>query len=229
MVTHNQDTSKIFKTRKRTNLLKAPEQVAISFFVRHMPPFITSDMLTGVGFIGSVCTLTGFLLGMYDIHFLFLCVLGLFINWFGDSLDGRLAYFRNTPRKWYGYSLDIIMDWVNTVLIGVGYYFYASEFFEIVAFILVILYGWAMIIAQLRYKVTNQYGIDSGIFGPTEMRIALAIIIILEFFFPKTLGYFVTGISAVLFVLNIIDTRKLLKLGNERDQLEKEALNRKVS
>lgn len=227
MITSTAETNNIFKTRKRTNLLKVPEQMAISFLVKRMPAFITSDMLTVVGFIGSVCTLAGFLLAIYNINLLFLCVIGLFINWFGDSLDGRLAYFRNTPRKWYGYSLDITMDWINTVLIGAGYYFYASEFFEIVAFILVILYGWAMIIAQLRYKITNQYGIDSGIFGPTEMRIALAIIIILEFFFPRTLGYFVTGISIVLFILNIIDTRKLLLLGNQRDRLEKEIKNKK--
>lgn len=215
------DVSHIFKTRKRTNLLKVPEQVALSFFVKRIPRFITSDMLTGVGFLGSLLIFAGFLLAIYQIHFLFLCVAGLFINWFGDSLDGRLAYFRNTPRKWYGYSLDITMDWINTVLIGVGYYFYAAVFFKIVAFILVILYGWAMIIAQLRYKVTNQYGIDSGIFGPTEMRIALAIVIIVEFIFPRTLGYFAGGICLVLFFLNLIDTRKLLHMGNKRDALEK--------
>lgn len=224
-----EDISHIFSTRKRTNLLRVPEQVAISFFVRRIPRFITSDMLTGMGFLGSLCILTGFLLAIHQIHFLFLCVIGLFINWFGDSLDGRLAYYRNKPRKWYGYSLDIIMDWIDTVLIGVGYYFYAADFFKIVAFILVILYGWAMIIAQLRYKVTNHYDIDSGIFGPTEMRIALAIVIVLEFFFPQTLGYFAGGICLVLFLLNVIDSRKLLNMGNERDAFERETKQKQAS
>jgi phosphatidylserine synthase len=40
---------------------------------------------------------------------------GFAINWFGDSLDGRIAYYRNTPRKWYGFALDCIMDWLSLV------------------------------------------------------------------------------------------------------------------
>ena len=52
----------------------------------------------------------------------------LIINWFGDSLDGRLAYYRNKPRKWYGFSLDITVDWFTTLLIGAGYAIYTSGF-----------------------------------------------------------------------------------------------------
>jgi phosphatidylglycerophosphate synthase len=121
-------------------------------------------------------------------------ILGLAINWFGDSLDGRIAYFRNISRKWYGFSLDIIMDWVSTVLIGLGYMVYARNEYELIAFVFVVLYGWAMIISQLRYKITDIYSIDSGIVGPTEIRIILALILIAEVLFGHLIEYFAAAI-----------------------------------
>lgn len=157
-----------------------------------------------------------------------LAVVGLFINWFGDSLDGRVAYYRGIPRKWYGFSLDIIMDWIGTVLIGLGYFFYAKDGYEVVAFALVVLYGWAMIISQLRYKITDKYTIDAGIVGPTEIRVVVSAIILIEMFFFNTIHFFVIAICAILFVINIVDTKKLLKLGDLRDEEERLAKSKEM-
>jgi len=215
---------KLFKDRKRTNILSGPEQSLISFLVKRIPAYITPNGLTAIGLLGSALVLIGFVLAYYESRtYLFLAIIGLFVNWFGDSLDGRIAYYRNIPRKWFGFSLDIIMDWLGTVLIGLGYFFYAKDGFEVVAFILVVLYGWAMIISQLRYKITDQYTIDAGIVGPTEIRVVVALIILLEILFFHTIHYFVIAICIILFVINFIDTRKLLKLGDVRDAAEKKA------
>lgn len=169
--------------------------------------------------------MAGFILAFYleDRNYLLLGVLGLAINWFGDSLDGRIAYYRNIPRKWYGFSLDIIMDWVSTVLIGLGYMVYARGKYELIAFVFVVLYGWAMIISQLRYKITDIYSIDSGLVGPTEIRVIVAIMLILEVIFNHLIEYFAGGICITLFIINIVDTRKLLKLGDVRDDIERKA------
>jgi hypothetical protein len=181
-------------------------------------------MLTFAGTFGSFIVLAGFILATYDNRsFLLLGILGLAINWFGDSLDGRIAYYRNIPRKWYGFSLDIIMDWVSTVLIGLGYMVYARNEYELIAFVFVVLYGWAMIISQLRYKITDIYSIDSGIVGPTEIRIILALILIAEVLFGHLIEYFAAAICITLFIINFLDTRKLLKLGDIRDNAEREA------
>lgn len=220
---------RIFQDRKRTNILSGIEQSTISWLVKRIPTFISSDMLTFIGTAGSVIVLLGFILGTYvGREYLLLGPLGLAINWFGDSLDGRMAYYRNTPRKWYGFSLDIIMDWVSTVMIGLGYLVYARNEYELIAFIFVALYGWAMIISQLRYKITDIYSIDAGLVGPTEIRIILALIIILEVTFGHLIEYFATGICVVLFIINFIDTRKLLKLGDLRDNAEREAKQQKT-
>jgi phosphatidylglycerophosphate synthase len=216
---------KLFKDRKRTNILLKPEQRFISYLVKIIPSYISPNILTAVGILGSVVVLLGFMLAYYNSkYFLLLCILGLFINWFGDSLDGRIAYYRNIPRKWYGFSLDIVMDWVGTVLIGLGYFLYAKDDYELIAFLFVVLYGWSMIISQLRYKITNIYTIDAGLVGPTEVRVIIALIILIEILFVNTMQYFTGIICVILFIINYIDTRKLLKLGDERDAAEKNKL-----
>jgi hypothetical protein len=212
----------LFKDRKRTHLLKNVEQTVISFLVGRIPSFITPNILTIIGLSGSFLVLAGFIMSSYFTPlFLLLGIAGLFINWFGDSLDGRVAYFRNIPRKWYGFSLDIIMDWVSTILMGLGYFVYAEGRFEFLAFGFVVLYGWAMIIAQLRYKITDKYTIDSGIVGPTELRVIISLMFMMEIFMPGSINYFVVLVCSIIFIINILDTRKLLALGDLRDEKEK--------
>lgn len=143
------------------------------------------------------------------------------LNWFGDSLDGRIAYYRNIPRKWYGFTLDIIMDWCSTVLIGLGYLIYAGSDDEIFAFMFVVLYAWAMIISQLRYKITDNYTIDSGRVGPTELRVLIVFILLLEVLVKNSINVCAFLMCTALFFINLSDTRKLLKLGDIRDEAER--------
>jgi hypothetical protein len=129
-----------------------------------------------------------------------------------------LAYYRNIPRRWYGFALDIIADWIGIILIGFGYYIYAENGTQIIAFAFVALYGWSIIISQLRYKITNEYSIDSGFVGPTELRFIIALILIIEVAFPGSITYLAGLITIVLFIINTIDSFKLLKLGDLKDK-----------
>ena len=213
----------ISKDRHRTNILRKYEQKSLVFLVQRIPSFITSDMLTGIGFIGSLITLSGFILATYvDRNFLLLGLLGFFVNWFGDSMDGRIAYYRNTPRKWYGFSLDITVDWLTTILIGYGYMIYMDGVWEVLGFIFVVMYGWAMITTLLRYKVTGKYTIDSGLFGPTEARVIISAILVAEVLFEGSIVYSALAACIILFIINIVDTRKLVSLANDRDIAEKQ-------
>lgn len=213
----------ISRDRHRTNLLKNYEQQALAFLVQRIPSRITSNMLTAFGFFGSTVIFASFLLATYfHRSFLLLGVLGFGINWFGDSLDGRLAYYRNIPRKYYGFALDIIMDWISIILIGVGYIIYAVGFWELLGYIFVVMYGWEMIIALLRYKLTGKYTIDSGKIGPTEVRIAISAVLVAEILFPGSLSYSAIAFGLILFVFNILDTHKLLKAANDLDIKERE-------
>lgn len=213
---------KLFQDRKRTNVLSVPEQRFITYLVPRIPNWLSSDGLTAIGFIGSLIILASFLLAEYvDRTLLLLAVPGFFIQWFGDSLDGRIAYYRDKSRKWYGFALDIVMDWISTVFIGLGYVFYAVGDFKYSGFTLVALYGWAMIISQLRYRITDKYTIDAGLVGPTEIRVIISFFLILEVVFPGSLDYSVMLICVALFFINIADTKNLLALGDAKDKEEK--------
>jgi hypothetical protein len=148
-------------------------------------------------------------------------IVGYAINWFGDSLDGRIAYYRQKSRKWYGFALDITTDWLGITLMGLGFMIYVSGPWKIIGFAFVVLYGWEMISTLLRYKITGKYTIDSGLFGPTEVRIAICLILLIEVLFKDSILYISLAATAILFIMNIVDTRKLLKLADECDIREK--------
>jgi phosphatidylglycerophosphate synthase len=209
----------IFSDRTRTNLLKNGEQRLLTFLVQHIPSWITSDMMTVLGFLGSMVVSASFIMAAY-LHdtWLLLGLLGFLISWFGDSLDGRLAYYRKKPRKLYGFVLDITIDWISIILIGYGYIVYSEGNWEILGYIFVVLYGWEMIIALMRYKITGKYSIDSGILGPTEARIIISSLMVLEVLVKGSIKYSALFVVILVLVRNIIDTGKLLKISDDMDK-----------
>ena len=224
---NNHSTNDVLKIisqdRSRTNLLKKAEQRTIAYLVQRIPSWITSDILTAIGFFGSFIILLSFILATYfGGEYLLLGVFGFMVCWFGDSLDGRIAYYRNKQRKWYGFALDITTDWIGVVLMGWGFVIYIDSEWEIIGFCFVILYGWEMLTTLLRYKITNKYSIDSGLFGPTEVRIVISLILILEVVLKGSIIYSSATACILLLVSNIIDTNKLLKMADVRDNEERE-------
>lgn len=210
--------SKISKDRSRTNLLKKNEQKLIAYLVQRVPSWISSDMLTGIGFAGSILVSISFILAAYvDRKLLLLGILGFAINWYGDSLDGRLAYYRNIPRKWYGFTLDFTVDWLTNIVIGVGLFFYLQGYGQVIIFLFIMLYGWAMIIAILRYKLINKYSIDTSYLGPTEVRFIICAFLVLEVIVPGTIMYLGMVACIVLLVININDFKNLLKVADQCD------------
>lgn len=206
--------------RQRENILRAAEMKTIKYLCGKMPSWVTSDMLTAMGFFGSFIIGLGLYLGNSWKPWLLLSVFGFMVQWFGDSLDGRLAYYRNKPRKWYGWALDLTVDWLSMSIIGFGFYYYL-DFYRWIAFIFIFAYGWSMINALLRYKITDKYSIDSHLMGPTELRIIIAAFMILDIFVSQTLVVFGFAGSVILFFINLTDTITILKLGDERDKMEK--------
>lgn len=205
--------------RERTNILKNHEQKALVYLVQRIPRWIKSDGLTLIGFCGSLVVLASFILAAFGSkYWLLLGIPGFIINWFGDSLDGRLAYYRQTPRKWYGFSLDLLVDWISTIIIGFGYLVYTEGRWELVGYGFVVMYGWAMLLAIIRFKVTDKYIIDSGLLGPTEVRIIISAIMVTEIFVTDTMLYAALVAGVLLFIFNIVETLKLLRAADKKDK-----------
>lgn len=215
---------RISKDRTRTNLFRKSEQYMLSLLCTLIPKWMTPNVLTAIGFIGSFIILAAFILARDNRYILSIAVLGFAIQWFGDSLDGRIAYYRNTPRKWFGFTLDMTMDWLSTIIIGIGFFFYLPEWYWIFVFTFITGYGWTMIIALLKYQVTGKYQIDSGLLGPTELRIILCLIIVGEVVFPGFMKAFTLIANAVIYIMNSVDFYQLLQLGNKRDEQENETI-----
>jgi phosphatidylglycerophosphate synthase len=208
----------ISRDRVRTNILWKYEQATIAYLVQRIPEPVTSNMLTAVGFFGNVIVFLGFILAPVSNYFLMLGIPGFAISWFGDSLDGRLAYYRNKPRKNYGHILDITVDYINIILVGLGYIIYVEGIWELLGYGFVVMYGWEMLMALMRFKLTGNYSIDSGKLGPTEARIVVAIIMVVEVFLPGSIVYSVSLAFIMLLIINIRDTIRLLDLADSIDK-----------
>lgn len=227
--TFDQALKVIAKDRERTNIMRKYEQNTIAYLVQHVPSFISSDMLTAIGLSGNLILGLSFILGVfYSPYFLLIGIFGSIINWYGDSLDGRLAYYRKTPRKWYGFCLDMVVDWIGITAIGVGFIVYLGPQWGLIGYGFIAMYALEMIITLLRYKIINKYSIDSGLLGPTEVRIVICLVLIIEVIFNGTFVYFAALSTLILLISNIKDIISLLKLADLRDKQEHEEANKSI-
>jgi phosphatidylglycerophosphate synthase len=101
-------------------------------------------------------------------------VVCLALNWLGDSLDGTLARVRNRQRPRYGFYVDHIVDtfaafFLMAGLALSGYVHPAIAFGMLVAFLML------SIEAYLATYTLGQFQLSYWKFGPTEIRLLLAL------------------------------------------------------
>ena len=109
-------------TRIQTSILNGLEKKALVWLAKKQPKWVTSNMLTFVGTIGAILCALGFVLSNYGLNWMWLSVFGLFVNWYGDSLDGSMARVRHTQRPVYGFFIDHNVDifTITVMCIGAG-------------------------------------------------------------------------------------------------------------
>ena len=169
--------------RIQTSILNPYEKKILTYMAERMPAWVTSDMLTFVGFLGALVMATGYSLSNLNMHWLWLSCLGLFINWFGDSMDGSLARVRHTQRKIYGFFIDHNVDVINETImfisVGVSPLVNMSfAMFALVAYLMLSVYVY--IDCHLKGEMRLTY---SGL-GPTEFRLLLVITNICFIYIP---------------------------------------------
>ncbi len=185
--------SDIKKHTRVNETLSAPlERPALQWLAAHTPAWITPDVLTTIGVVGSLVCFAGYWLANVDVAWLWLVNLGFVINWYGDSLDGTLARYRRIERPRFGFYIDHTVDAVAEFLtiIGIGLSPYLR--LDIAAFALI---GYLLVSVHvyIRTAVEGVFKISYGRFGPTEMRIIvvlvnLAIIAREEWFLRPVIG-----------------------------------------
>jgi archaetidylinositol phosphate synthase len=169
--------------RRNAGVFWAAEQNALARLAARMPGWVTPDRLTAIGLLGALVTFAGYAWSGACPLLLWLATLGLAINWFGDSLDGTLARYRAIERPRYGYYLDNAVDCVAALLLASGIALSGFVRPEL-CFLALAAYLMLSALTFLWTNVSGVFQISYGAIGPTETRVAFALINALLFFVP---------------------------------------------
>ena len=215
-------------TRVQQNLLAAAERRFLLWLCRRIPAWVTPDLLTATGVLGSVAVFAGYAGSNVHVGWLWLAIGGIVLHWFGDSLDGTIARFRRIERPKFGYFIDHSCDGLATLLIlgGMG----LSPFVRLdVALVCLAGYLLLSIHAFLSARVIGELQLSHVGAGPTELRILLIILTLAMMrlgpqpgLFGEISGFdlFVGGAGATLILLFVVKTlatgRRIARLEAQR-------------
>jgi phosphatidylglycerophosphate synthase len=161
-------------TRIQESFLSGIERKVLLWLAARTPAWINSDHLTLLGFVGQIAAGLSYALARWDRRALVLATVFLALNWFGDSLDGTLARYRNKQRPRYGFYVDHIIDtFAALALMGglaiSGYVHPSIAIGMLVAFLML------SIEVYLATYTIGKFQLSYWKFGPTEIRILLGI------------------------------------------------------
>lgn len=160
--------------RAQLSILAPLEKRTLLWLAARMPAAVNSDHLTVLGFLSLIGAGLSYWYARTDRIGLIFVIGFLILNWFGDSLDGTLARYRQRLRPRYGFYVDHVVDMFGTffLLSGLGLSGYMS--FPL-AMALVIGYFMLSIEVYLTTYTIGTFHLSFWKFSPTELRILLAI------------------------------------------------------
>ncbi|HTV02947.1 MAG TPA: CDP-alcohol phosphatidyltransferase family protein [Luteitalea sp.] len=161
-------------TRHHGSVLATLEKRLLVWIAGRLPAWVSSDLLTGLGLVSMLLVGATFAASARDPRVLYLVPVLLLVNWFGDSLDGTVARVRNRQRPRYGYYVDHVVDIVGAVALFGGLAL-SGAMQPVIALLLLVAYIAAMAEVFLATHVTHVFRLASFGFGPTELRIVLAV------------------------------------------------------
>jgi archaetidylinositol phosphate synthase len=160
--------------RIHTALTAGIEKRLLTWIARRTPASIGPDHLTALGFASQLLAGAFYALASHDSRALWLVNLFLFLNWLGDSLDGTLARVRDRQRPRYGFYVDHMADTFGALALMVGLGASGYLHWPVAAGLLAGYYILSIESYLATYTV-GRFHLSHGLFGPTEIRILLAI------------------------------------------------------
>jgi archaetidylinositol phosphate synthase len=158
--------------RVQDSFLAGIEKQCLIWMAKRLPSAVNSDHLTvlaGVAMVGAgVCYWNGSPAALLS------SVALLVVNWFGDSLDGTLARVRHHERPRYGFYVDHVLDALCMLFLFAGLILGSHMSLAIGGGFLLAYYLLTIEIALATHAV-GIFRISFWKFGPTELRILLAI------------------------------------------------------
>lgn len=160
--------------RIQESFVAGAEKRTLLWLAQRTPAWINSDHLTLLGFAGNIAAGVCYALARWHPHMLLVAVACLAVNWLGDSLDGTLARVRDRQRPRYGFYVDHVIDtFSGFFLMGglalSGYVHPGVAVGMLVAFLML------SVEVYLASYTLKTFRLSYAKFGPTEIRILLAI------------------------------------------------------
>jgi len=156
----------------RSALASAEKRLLVAIAAR-LPRWVSSDQLTLLALVSMPAAGAAFAAIASWRWGAVAVAVALFVNWFGDSLDGTLARVRQQPRPRYGYYVDHVADLAGTASLVAG--MAASGLMH--ASTAAALAAAYFLVAAETYLATHAAGVFrlavAGI-GPTELRMLIA-------------------------------------------------------
>ncbi len=160
--------------RAQLSILAKFEKPCLVWLAQRMPQWVTSDHLTALGVLGMFCAGLSYWYARSDRLGLLLVIFFLAVNWFGDSLDGTLARVRNLQRPRYGFYVDHVTDTFSTLFLTAGMALSGYLNPAIAAGLLIAFYMLSIEVYLATYTL-GTFHLSFWLFGPTELRVVLAI------------------------------------------------------
>ena len=208
--------------RELRGLTTKLEKRVLLWLAARMPDWVNSDHLTVLGLLAMIAAGGAYWLGGHDVRWLHAVNALLAVNWFGDSLDGTLARFRDRCRPRYGFYVDHMVDMLGALFLLGGL---ALSGYMSAPVAVAVLLGYYLLSINV-YLATYTLGVFQISFaglGGTELRLMLVAGNVLLITAPqfRLAGYQVfdvagalaaAGMVAALLIATARNTRQLYRL-----------------
>lgn len=208
-------------TRDLRSFTACAEKKILVSLAQRLPSWVRPDHLTALGVIAMAGAGLCYRLLVVSPLALLGVNLFLFLNWFGDSLDGTLARVRKKQRPRYGFYVDHLADAFGAIFL-LGGLATSGLVTPYAALGLLIAYMLLQIHIALKAHTTRVFQIAFAGIGGTEARILLGSLNLALFAWPA-LAAMVTSVAwftaAGLVVLVIADGVRTGRLLDREERL----------
>ena len=160
--------------RIQESWVAAAERRALFWLASRTPDRVTPDHLTILGLAAQIGAGACYALASRNRYALLGVTACLALNWLGDSLDGTLARVRQRLRPRYGFYVDHMVDSFGGLAL-MGGLALSGYMHPRIAIGLLVAFLMLSIQSYLATHALGEFRISFWRFGPTELRILLAV------------------------------------------------------
>ena len=168
------------------SILNRAETRMKEWMVPKVPKGVETYHLTLTTVLWSVLIIVFSFLAKYNIHWLWLVSLMIFLQYITDLLDGAVGRARDTGLIKWGFYMDHFLDYIFLCSILIGYSLILPDHYKYILFFILAMFGAFMVNSFLSFAATNKFKISYLGIGPTEVRLIFIMVNTLLIIFGKT-------------------------------------------